>query len=140
MRTTTIALLLTAAALFTSACTADVESEPTATVSQKITACGFQEYDTAVCDRGEVLGTCTEFRTEGMDLADAREVCESSDGIFRQQARCPRTETLLGACPSEEKAGELRLHYYYVGDIFQDESVPTMACSALSNDGWCSAK
>lgn len=140
MRTTTaIATLLATFALFTSACSSAVEPEPTASAAQRVTACGFPEVDTAICDRSEALGTCTELRTEGMDLDEAQEVCESSDGVFVAGSRCARDGSLLGVCPVEEKPGELRLHYYYAGEIFADEQIPGMACAALSEGAWCDA-
>lgn len=138
--TTTIAMILSAIALLSTACSAEVGGEPTDTVSQKLAACGFQEMQTAVCDRSEALGTCTEFRTEGMDLADARDVCEGSDGVFQTDTRCPRDGALLGVCPVEEKPGELRLHYYYAGEAFADATIPNIACSALNEGAWCSAE
>jgi len=138
--TTTIAALLAAVAMFTSACSANIDPEPTATASQKVTACGFQEMTTAICDRTATLGSCTELRAEGMDTSEAREICESSDGQYRKNAECPRDGKLLGVCPAEEQPGQLRLHYYYAGDIFADSTVPTFACANLNNGSWCSAQ
>jgi len=140
MRTSTIAVILSALALMTSACTADVEPESTTTVEQRITACGFQQVSSAVCDRTAVLGTCTEFRTDRMDLAEAEAVCASTDGVFKASGACARSNALLGVCPSAEKPGELRLHYYYTGEIFIDNTMPSLACTALSPESWCSAR
>jgi hypothetical protein len=140
-----LTILLAIAALLASGCAVESEAleseaEPTDSVSQKITACGFPEYRTAICDRMESLGTCTEFRCDQMDKMEARTVCESSGGRFQPGASCPRQNDLLGACPSEEKPGELRLHYYYAGQVFADDGLPKLACSALSEGSWCSGR
>ena len=141
MRSTlTIAMILSAITMLGTACSAEVEEESTLSVSQKLAACGFAELETAVCDRSAVLGTCTELRTEGIDLNEAKEVCEASDGVFMQGTHCPRNTTLLGVCPVEEQPMELRLHYYYSGEIFTDSTIPTTACSALNEGCWCSAQ
>lgn len=140
MRTSiSLAAMLSLTAMLASACTSEVAPEPTASASQRITACGFPEAEYAICDRSQALGSCTEFRADDTDLSEAEEVCAASDGAFQTNARCPRDESLLGVCPVQEQPGELRLHYYYAGQVFADATMPTMACSHLNDQGWCSA-
>ena len=75
MRTSTpFALLFAAVSMLTSACASEAGSEPVESVSQRIAACGFPEMTTAICDRTAALGSCTELRSEEIDLDEAREV------------------------------------------------------------------
>lgn len=130
--TTTIAIILSTLALFTTAC-GNADDETYYSASSEVEACCADQVAGPVCYRVDTMGSCTEYRgASGEDLAEAEAACAATDGVFMPSSMCP-VEDLLGTCP----VGDARHFYYQNDEIFKDPTLPKAACKALNEGAWC---